>query len=408
MKRPVTPVLSCVRRVLVTATRHASLALAAVFVLSGCSGSPRAPRMVDVQTADGVILKATVFATAKPGPAVLMLHQCDDQRTVWDSLGAKLQRAGITAMSFDYRGYGESGGTPHDKLSPAEFARMQTEHWPTDIDSAYAVLLRQPGVEPEEIGIAGGSCGVQNAMQLANRLHNVKALALLAGSMDQSGRAFIAQDSAPPLFLGAAADDKYANFVEIQGWYAGLSKHSATRVIAYADGGHAAVVFRAHPAFADSITKWFDAVLRNKPDRLPVTAGRAMSADVIATLGELDQTGGAQRVAARLADLRKQNPTAQLFPEYFANQLGYEHVVIKDFTGAIEIMKLNTVAYPNSPNAFDSLGDVYLAAGDTTNAVASARRALQMLETDTADNAERKQTIRESAEAKLKALTGMR
>ncbi|MGV3710862.1 MAG: acyl-CoA thioester hydrolase/BAAT C-terminal domain-containing protein [Gemmatimonas sp.] len=393
------PFVFAARRLLsVSALSWAALTIAA------CSDAARPPRMVDVQTADGVILKASVFATGKPGPGVLMLHQCDDQRTVWDSLGARLQRAGITAMSFDYRGYGASGGIPHDKLSPAELSRVQTEHWPTDIDSAYAVLLRQPGVEPEQIGIAGGSCGVQNGMLLANRLHNVKALALLAGSMDARGRSFIAQDSAPPLFLGAAADDQYADFVEIQSWYGGLSRNAATRVISYPDGGHAALVFRKHPAFADTIAQWFDAVLHNKPTRLPKTSGAVMSAEVMATLAELDQSGGPDRVALRLADARKSDPAAQLFPEYFANQLGYEHVVIKDFAGAIAIMKLNTVAYPASPNAFDSLGDVYLAAGDTTNAIASARRALQLLETDSLSSKERKETIRASAEAKLTAL----
>ena len=33
-----------------------------------------APRIVDLKTPDGTLLKATYFAAAKPGPGVLLLH----------------------------------------------------------------------------------------------------------------------------------------------------------------------------------------------------------------------------------------------------------------------------------------------------------------------------------------------
>lgn len=382
-----------------------ALAVTAAFAV-GCTATPAAPRVMDVLTSDGVVLKATVFATAKPGPAVLMLHQCDEQRKVWDSLGVKLMRSGITAVSLDYRGYGESGGTPHDKLEAAEFTRQMADQWPADIDSAYALLLRQPGVEPKSIGIAGGSCGVSNALKLAMRRHDTKALALLAGPANHEERAFLSADSAPPIFLGAAADDKYANFVEIQGWYGALSPNKQSRIIEYPDGGHAAVVFNKHPEFADTIAKWFSAVLLHKPELLPTTNGHAMSADVAATLREIDQPNGAAQVTQKLLAARKTNPTAQLFPEYFVNQIGYDHVLAKDFGGAIEIMTLNTVAYPDSPNAQDSLGDVYLAAGDKVNTLKTAQRTLELLKKDTIDTPQRIKDIRDAAEGKIKQLSG--
>ncbi|MEP6833409.1 MAG: dienelactone hydrolase family protein [Gemmatimonas sp.] len=358
--------------------------------------------MIDVQTSDGVILKATVFSAGKPGPAVLLLHQCDEQRNVWDSLGMKLARAGMTAMSIDYRGYGESGGMAHDKLTPDEFNAQTDNQWPIDVDSAFKVLLREPGVEPSQIGAAGASCGVQVALQLAERWHDIRALALLAGPIDQRGRSFISKDSAPPIFLGAAADDKYANFVDIQSWYSALSSNKQTRVIEYPNGGHAAIVFRAHPDFADTITKWFSAVLRGNADQLPTTNGHTMRVEVLQVLRDVDRPGGAARVAETLMAARKQNAAVQLFPEYYVNQLGYDHMLAKDFAGAIEIMKLNTIAYPNSPDTYDGLGDVYFAAGDTARMVEAAKRTLAVLAKDTVDTAERKQKIQDSAVAKLK------
>ena len=69
-----------------------------------------APRVVDLAATDGTKLKATFFSAGKPGPGVLLLHQCNLQRKGWDDLAAQLATAGISVLTLDYRGYGESEG----------------------------------------------------------------------------------------------------------------------------------------------------------------------------------------------------------------------------------------------------------------------------------------------------------
>ena len=98
----------------------------AILLTTACHSAAPPPRTVDIRAADGVVLKGTLFAAPSAGPAVLLLHQCDDHRTVWDPLGPPLAAAGITALSIDFRGYGDSGGTPHDKLPNAELGAAQT------------------------------------------------------------------------------------------------------------------------------------------------------------------------------------------------------------------------------------------------------------------------------------------
>src|SRR5436309_13924245 len=66
------------------------------------------PRVVDLTAPDGTSLKGTYFAAGKPGPGVLLLHQCNRQRKVWDDLATRLAAAGINVMTLDLRGYGES------------------------------------------------------------------------------------------------------------------------------------------------------------------------------------------------------------------------------------------------------------------------------------------------------------
>ena len=118
----------------------------------------------------------------------------------------------------------------------------------------------------------------------------------------------------------------------------------------------------------------------------------------------LDKPGGANQVAQELAEARKQNPQATLFPEGIVNIMGYERIQSGDPKGALEILKLNTAAYPDSANAYDSLSDAYLADGQQDLAREYAQKALDKLETDSTPNEDRKKLIRESAKQKLKQL----
>src|ERR1700688_4248792 len=97
-------------------------------------------RVVDLKASDGITLKATYFGAGKPGPGVLLLHQCNRQRKVWDDLAERLAASGLNVLTVDFRGFGESGGTPLAKLSPDEAAKLFAERFPSDVDTAFNYL----------------------------------------------------------------------------------------------------------------------------------------------------------------------------------------------------------------------------------------------------------------------------
>jgi predicted alpha/beta hydrolase len=131
------------------------LSLVASFLtLSAAAQRVPAAHVVDLKASDGTVLKATYFAAGRPGPGVLLLHQCNRQRKVWDDLAGQLAIAGINVLTFDLRGFGESGGLPHDKLTPEEGARVEADKWPGDIDTAFHYLVSQGGVTRDVIGLA--------------------------------------------------------------------------------------------------------------------------------------------------------------------------------------------------------------------------------------------------------------
>src|SRR6201988_2761748 len=188
--------------------RHLSSRVLAVLVFALTRVAPALPaqRIVELTAADGTKLKATYFAAAKPGPGVLLLHQCNRQRKVWDGLAQQLAAVGINVLTLDYRGYGESGGDRFDKLPPQEAVRIQDEKWPGDIDVAFAYLQSQPGVKRDTIGVGGASCGVQNSVQTARRHREVKSLVLLSGSTNMDGRHFLRDSASLPVFFSGADD----------------------------------------------------------------------------------------------------------------------------------------------------------------------------------------------------------
>lgn len=97
--------------------------------------------------------------TARVAPIVVMAHGLSGTRR--DRLGPFAQRfaaAGIAALVFDHRGFGDSGGEP-DLFHPAR----QLENW----RAAIALARSLPEVDPERVATFGSSMGGGNALAAA-------------------------------------------------------------------------------------------------------------------------------------------------------------------------------------------------------------------------------------------------
>jgi fermentation-respiration switch protein FrsA (DUF1100 family) len=122
-----------------------------------------APERVEIPTGDGVTLVAWVIrapATDTVGRWLLICH--GNAGNLSDSGRpehyAGLRALGLNLLAFDYRGYGESGGSP----SEAGLYR--------DAEAAYGYLRDTLGVPPERIVLFGHSLGSAVAVELATRV----------------------------------------------------------------------------------------------------------------------------------------------------------------------------------------------------------------------------------------------
>ena len=376
-----------------------------------------AARLIELRAPDGTVLKASYFAAAQPGPGVLLLHQGNRQRKVWDDLAAQLAAAGINTLTLDMRGYGESGGTSHDKLTLQERSQAR-ERRQSDIDTAWQYLVSQPGVKPDVIGVGGaGYFGVNNSVQTARRhAAQVKSLVLLSGQTDLAGRQFVRQASQLPGLFVMADDDEYPPTEEVMEWLYGISSSPGKKLVHYVaekppwlgnedeyvapvPGGHGTDMFKVHPELPGMIVNWFVTTLIKTP-------GQA-TADALASVPILDQIeapGGAARVAQQLTEARQRDPKVQLWPWAVVNVMGYDNLQAGNTKLAVEILKLNVMAYPDSADANDSLSDAYLADGEKGLAREYAEKALLLLASDTSDSEQRRNLIRDDAQQNLKQL----
>ncbi|UCD63098.1 MAG: hypothetical protein JSW34_10110 [Candidatus Zixiibacteriota bacterium] len=82
--------------------------------------------------------------------------------------------------------------------------------------------------------------------------------------------------------------------------------------------------------------------------------------------------------------LKKSDPDLVIFQEATLNALGYNLLTANRLREAAIIFKLNTEAYPNSANVWDSYADACIASGDTQAAITCYERVLEVLPGDSA------------------------
>jgi dienelactone hydrolase len=355
---------------------------------------------VTVKSPDGITLKATYYSPGKPGPGLMLLHQCNRDRGAWEPLAKSAAARGFHVMAMDYRGYGESQGDRFE--SAQEQGPIIATKWPGDVDAAFAWFMAQPGVDKERIGAAGASCGVNQAVQLARRHPGVKTAVLLSGGVTADARMYLQQSPWMPVLASASLDD--GTTVDDMRWILGWSRNSDSRFVEYTAAGHGTDMFAVEKGLEPLMLQWFETHLVKTPVTRSSTSAPVEPGPVEKFWTALMEPGGATAARQIYREAKKRGDTTVLFPEGEANAYGYQLLQEGKAEEAVILFEMVVEAYPASANPYDSLADAYLAAGKPAEALSFAEKALQMLATDTRIPEAFKAAIRESAEKKIREL----
>ena len=207
---------------------------------------------IDINAADGVTLKATYTSPGQPGPAMLLIHQCNMDRSSWSGISAQLVEAGIHVLTMDLRGFGDSGGEGMSGGFP-----QLLEKSAGDLDLAYALLASKAGVDSSRVGVGGASCGAMLTSDLAARQSEITTLMLLSGPAGEAASAHIMATPGLAVFGAGAEDDSV-----LAGVAANIKKavdgsknpHSTAKVVTGTE--HGLPMFEKHPSLEPELISW--------------------------------------------------------------------------------------------------------------------------------------------------------
>src|SRR5713226_9270574 len=83
----------------------------------------------------------------------------------------------------------------------------------------------------------------------------------------------------------------------------------------YKTGGHGSDMFPVHPELPGTIVDWYVTTFIKTPGRAPVAKDAPAVPAVVKTLEEIDQPGGAAKASQMLAEARRGDPKATMFPD---------------------------------------------------------------------------------------------
>jgi hypothetical protein len=109
-----------------------------------------------------------------------------------------------------------------------------------------------------------------------------------------------------------------------------------------------------------------------------VKAGFDSRKSIAETVSATINSGGIDQAIAQYHTLKSANTTNYNFDEDELNSLGYQLIHQNKLAEAIRVFRLNVESYPQSSNAWDSLAEGYMDAGNKAEAIANYKKAIQL------------------------------
>ncbi|MBE0367000.1 alpha/beta hydrolase [Pseudoalteromonas aurantia] len=215
-------------------------------------------------TSDNFALKTDYF---KPNiasdRAVLMLHQCNYNRSMYTKIGEQLAQLGIHALSLDFRGFGESVNHQYDiekvRSQPDDTRRSAwltlSQNWPDDVMLAYTFLKEKSGPN-SNIAVIGASCGGAQAITLAQS-QSISAITFFSSAQNDTNIAHYKNDlaSIPTLIIAAEQDGR--TYSSAQTLFKN-AEHINSKFVSYKGAEHGYPLLDKDNNLVPLITNWLD------------------------------------------------------------------------------------------------------------------------------------------------------
>ena len=212
---------------------------------------------------DGYQLAATYMPAKQFPVAVLFLHQCNRDQSMWLPLARRLSASGLSTLTVDFRGFGISRSAQYDVSESDQAYDQATAFIQQDAIDIYKNWLSlTPGIKQR--AIVGASRGGGGAALLASQFKEVKALILFSPSLrtywfaDKYWPDLLARKDLPILGIAARGD---VNAMQAVQKVLDNSSAKLSQLIRYQNKLHGEPLFKQDPNIADKMVTWLMQVL---------------------------------------------------------------------------------------------------------------------------------------------------
>jgi dienelactone hydrolase len=222
---------------------------------------------ITLTTEKGFDLKASFYQSkTASNRAVLLLHQCNYNRTMYNDIGQQLAEKGIHALSLDFRGFGESINNEFSVEKVQSLPKEQrgkawqemSSSWPNDVQLAYEYLTNKSSGKGL-VGVIGASCGGSQAITLAEN-NSINALGFFSsGQRDENIERYKTTLSELPTLIIASEKDR-GTYQSAQKLFEATTNENS-KFIAYKGSEHGYPLLDRDKQLASYITGWLDSQL---------------------------------------------------------------------------------------------------------------------------------------------------
>jgi len=225
---------------------------------------------ITLTAADGYQLKADYYKGEAGQPAVILMHQCNGDRSMYQDVGDRLSEAGIHVLAMDFRGFGGSASaqadiiafrnSTTDRKAAQAYSQPIIQHFESDVNIAVDYLRGRAG-EEVKMGAGGASCGGRQTVILAGQ-HDISALMIFSsGIAGEMAEQYNSLKPTPTLFI--AADGDKSAYQSATALFSNAS-HPLSRLIAYKGKAHGSAIFKQDPKLVNVIAGWYIQQLNEK------------------------------------------------------------------------------------------------------------------------------------------------
>jgi len=158
-------------------------------------------------------MKGHLYANAGPKrKAVILAHGASEDQTAWQDFAQELATKGIAAVTFDFRGYGETGGTKDPSKLAADLDVAVRFLKSQDYPLVFIVGSDIGGTAALKVGVNQDLAGIATISSVPNAGSGLDATAdipkVVEPKLFVAGASDMAANSAVITMNGAATDPK--------------------------------------------------------------------------------------------------------------------------------------------------------------------------------------------------------